>query len=188
MIRKYNTLFKAVSILLLVFMLLSYSFRTKPPALLEGKVSVFPLSLISVFDEAFADTEIEIALFQEKLEFIGTRIFYNTLSLTDASIPESVRFIGNDAFTVGVLIRGVENSYAQSWAEENGFIFVVDAVWNGRIETIRLYINGLTSLLYLLIPCNIYALKGLRRRTEEYIKSMRPQDRPELYPINYRFP
>lgn len=188
MIRKYNTLFKAVSILLLVFMLLSCSYHMEPPALAEGKVSVFPLSLVSVFDEAFADTEIEIALFQGRLKYIGSRVFDNTHSLTDVYIPESVRIIGNDAFTVGVTIRSVENSYAQSWAEENGFIFVVDDVLNGRTEAIRLYINGLAFLLCSISPFDIYALRVLRRRTEEYTKSMRPQDRPELYPINYRFP
>ena len=48
--------------------------------------ALFPSQLLLVDDEAFAGTNIEVAVFYNNLEFVGDRIFQNAIMLTDVYI------------------------------------------------------------------------------------------------------
>ena len=79
------------------------------------------------------------------------------------------------------------DSYAAKWAEEH------DAAFIPTVEGASLlrYISKLlTEEFALLLPFSIgpNLLRRLRRKAENAVRSMRPQDRPELNPIDYRFP
>ena len=54
---------------------------------------------------------------------IGSRAFANT-GITELTMPDSVTSIGNQAFNSSILLRGSNNGYAKTWAQENGVSFL----------------------------------------------------------------
>lgn len=185
---------KALFALLLTLMLLAASSfeiicaKTEPRESEVRPIATFPASLQILDDEAFSGTTIEVAIFGDALQSVGERAFHDVQSLTDVYLPESTESIGIHSFPVGVLIHGVEGSYAQTWAEENGFIFTTINIHNDAVEVKSIDFEGLLLLLCVAIPTDIQIMEKIRRYYLYFAKSLRPQDRPELYPINYRFP
>lgn len=57
---------------------------------------------------------------------IGMQAFHSCKALEKITIPESVQTIGANAFSRGanVTVYGISDSYAQTYAQENGFTFV----------------------------------------------------------------
>ena len=104
-------------------------------------------------------------------------------------IPKSVLFIGDFAFpeNTDLVIYGIRGSYAQKWAEDNYFVFKENDIWTA-IQLKKTVSLKLILLLWIICFVNEETLLRLSEYTRKYIKSMRPQDRSELYPINYRFP
>ena len=159
--------------------------RTEP----EPTAMSFPLALRTIDDYAFYGTSLETAVFGERLAFIGEKAFLNIESLTDVYIPPSTGFIGRQAFPDGIVIHGVDGSYAQKWAAKNGIAFTVEDIWPARAASEVIYLRVILALLCSVLPPGSNPLlQKNRRRVEVFVKSMRPQDRTELYPINYRFP
>ncbi len=154
------------------------------------KAFIFPSSLVRIEDEAFVDTAAETVVFPEGLLSIGSRAFENTESLTDIYIPATTEYIADSALpiTQNLTIHGLDNSYAKEWAYQHGVPFVVDNIWNavapnaGEHNTRPNQINRFIPVLILIL------LFGLYRFGYEDIRSRRQQDRPELFPLNYRFP
>lgn len=151
---------------------------------------IFPLSLREVEEDAFSGTAAETVVFPEGFLSIGENAFSGAGSLTDVYIPESTEYIADSAFSItrDLTIYGVDDSYAKEWAEEHQVPFVTDNIWAALIQSgSSLYEQG--------IPTNQYAaavnpekMIAVHERSEDEEESRRPQDRPELNPIDYRFP
>lgn len=95
---------------------------TNPPV----PVAVFPEKLIRIEDEAFSGTNFWTILFHEGLRYIGDRAFEENKRLQSVYLPESVNCIGRDAIpdNEGLLVVGKAGSFAQQWAEKQGFRFL----------------------------------------------------------------
>lgn len=152
----------------------------------------FPASLQIIMDDAFNGTNISSAVFNYGLTRIGEHAFSNNENLTDVYIPKTTEIVGNDAFPHNTIIHGPKGSYIESWAKKNGFGFETGFIWldvivGERVQK-RVYFKVLVFIL-----CSILLIdKEKMIRCLQWIiifaKSMRPQDRPELYPVDYRFP
>ena len=151
-------------------------------------VSSLPVSLLVIDDQAFWGTALEIVCFDRQLYHIGEKAFWNIDTLTEAYIAESTEYVGHDAFPRGTVIHGVKGSYAQQWAEENGYRFVRDDIWSSGTFVKEHLLTLVLLLPFAVIPADADRYKKAYSRFGIYVRSMRPQDRPELYPINYRFP
>ena len=198
---KTNT-YRIVSIVLAVVALLllvlplnvnaampSLEINNRLPARGETKeATVFPTQLYCIDDEAFAETSIEVAVFNNNLVFIGERIFRDASELTDVYIPKKTEHIGENAFPYGTMIHVIDNSYAQEWAKRNDYEFIAEEPWYATKSLAGVYLQHLMSLGLILIPDDKKQNMILRRCKSVFQKSMRPQDRSELAPIDYRFP
>ena len=151
---------------------------------------IFPSSIEIIEDEAFEGTAVETVVFHEGLISIGFRAFANVHALKNIYIPVTTTYIADAAFSItsDFTIHGRDNSYAKDWAHIHEIPFVVDNVWNTtaqngisiktRTDPIHLYI----AAIYLVILFQLFRLGSCE------LRSKRPQDCPELYPIDYRFP
>lgn len=122
-----------------------------------------PASLMIIDEEAFAETGIKAVALGDKVSYIGAA-----------------------AFPRDILIYGEEGSYAQQWAEENGYCFQSENAWN--IDYTPLLSLLLLVQAWLFVPAVDTQHEYRFRRVTAYLRDMRPQERKELYPINYRFP
>ena len=70
-------------------------------------------------------TALEKVEFPNKIYNINEQVFSNCTSLKEIYIPQRITFIANDAFVNSGLttIYGIANSYAQTFAEANGYSF-----------------------------------------------------------------
>ena len=77
------------------------------------------------FNDTFSLTTVNIPL-NAKLKTIGEGAFANQKSLTSITIPEKTNSIADDAFRNTALktITGVIGSYAETYADENGYDFI----------------------------------------------------------------
>lgn len=120
---------------------------------------------------------------------IEKEAFSGDVALREIRIPDSVVYIADDAFENCnyITILAEVDSYAAKWAEEHdaAFIPIVEgALLLHRIS--KLLAEEFTLLLPFSVGPNL--MRRLRRKAENTVRSMRPQDRPELNPIDYRFP
>lgn len=151
---------------------------------------MLPDALFVIGKEAFANTAVETIVFPDSLSIVGERAFAGTLNLKTATIPESVEYIGKHAFygSPKLVIRGAKGSYAEKWAQENNVAFIkVDGtqIWSKILKKLL----GDDSFIIISFCCADPCLLLWRQRKKlERWRSMRPQDRKELYPINYKFP
>ena len=185
---------KCIVLLLVMHLLLALSLEgvTYTESVEEYKDYTFgfPSFLQAIDSEAFEGVTAKTIVFLSELQKIESDALQNAFNLKDIHLPDSVSAIADSAFpkNSGLAIHGVEGSYAQQWALENGFDFVVDDIWTDTQITEEIHPENLLSLLWVICPVDTKALISFFDRIKRFIKSMRPQDRPELYPINYRFP
>lgn len=150
-----------------------------------------PASLKEIGESAFEGTAVETVIIQTSTHTIGDRAFAEIRTLKAVYIPDSVSYIGTHAFegNFNFELKGEEGSYAAEWARlhQVAFTQLKDSVTGLVLKLLKL-LRG--SILFSIgLPCmKRRLLLWQRKRTEIWEKSMRPQDRPELYPINYRFP
>lgn len=156
----------------------------------ESQVSVFPASLQIVEEEAFEGTSMQALLFEESLQHIGYRAFYSMQSLRDVYVPRSVEYIEDSAFLCSSLeaIHGAEGSYAQRWADVHGIPFETSEYWSSVPERVHVFAEILIALLGSFCLPKQCERKRIKQYLRAFIISMRPQDRAELHPIDYRFP
>lgn len=184
---------KRMIILFVLFSVITFfSLLTAYADELENKQAVFvlPLSLQEIEEEAFFDTAVETVVFPEGLLRIGEKAFDKAWHLTDVYIPVTTECIADSAFSSSsnLKIHGIDGSYANEWANKQEIPFVVDNIWdiivrsgrmnNTRTNPIKRYVT--TLVLIILFEAFRYSYYEVRSR--------RPQDRPELNPIDYRFP
>lgn len=151
---------------------------------------LLPDSLQIVGDEAFSGTAVETVIFPDGFLQIGERVFDKARHLTDVYIPKTTEYIADSAFpiTTNLTIHGIDDSYAKDWAHRHEIPFVIDDIWNVFVltgishNTHKKPINQFISTIVLIIIFSFF------RSCYFELRSRRPQDRPELYPIEYRFP
>ena len=154
--------------------------------------SVFrlPTALQEVEEEAFSGTPVRTVIFPEGFLSVGDRAFQGALRLRDIYIPATTEFISDSAFPVrpGLVIHGVKGSYAEDWAEAHRIPFVAENMGklildNGRTVSV----HGVEfDLFHRTVDSDEADLTV--SRSKDVNESKRPQDRPELNPIDYRFP
>ncbi len=162
--------------------LLEKEFKTKETT------AIFPSELQFIGEKAFEGTAFGAVVFSDILTTIEDRAFYGSDSLTAAYIPPSVVYIGESAFPNAVTVHGVGDSYVQKWVDENDFEFIADDIWIDTQSVESVHLEGLFYLFWVIRPPDEKALRRFSERIRSYFKSMRPQDRPELYSIHCRFP
>lgn len=85
-----------------------------------------PSDVITIEPEAFSGIKAKRIKLSERIETIDSKAFSNCSSLTQIYIPSSCTTIALDAFedVNGLMIFGNEGSYAESYAHNNGFVFM----------------------------------------------------------------
>lgn len=151
---------------------------------------VLPSSLEIIEEDAFMGTAVKTIFFQEGLLSIGDYAFADSRDLTEVYIPTTVEYLGKNAFSSNkrMTIHGIIGSIAERWAKEHQVPFAPSNIWN-EVDDSR-NIKNLVSISNerILKAIDNESNNHLRGRTEDEGKSMRPQERPELNPIDYRFP
>lgn len=148
---------------------------------------ILPSSLTTIESEAFSGIAAENIILPDHVTVIGERAFSDNINLKSISIPSTVKYIEEHAFDgcSNLIIQAEENSYAARWAREHDYAVTDEsAVWMRIIQKLINSSLALFAVFWFICPDNLLSLK---RRTTVCI-SMRPQDRSELYSINYRFP
>ena len=86
-----------------------------------------PVSLKTVFEEAFADTAAQMVILPKDCVSIGSRAFADSKNLLTIIIPDSVTSIADDAFdgVPDLSIQASTGSYAHQYAEDHGIHFDV---------------------------------------------------------------
>lgn len=156
----------------------------------EDMVFVFPESIVEIEEGAFEGTSVKKIVFPNGLLSIGDNAFKDTVSLTDVYIPDTTEYISDSAFlnADGLVIYGIKGSYAEAWAQKSHIPFEVCDIWNVIIENRQSNDFQRESVATYIKTENpdISIAKHERDKAEK--ESGRPQDRPELNPIDYRFP
>ena len=178
----------AVSVFCILFGLL-FSPQLLPSTMVADRiVSSFPASLRHIGDGAFLNTGIGSVSFNEGLVSIGADAFKNADRMQDVYIPDSTVYIAKDAFPKTTVLHGGINSYARSWAEANGYRFTASFLDALKKLSDNLNLKPLLILLCLFVLRADKRVLLMEKHVWHAVKSRRIQDRPELYPINYRFP
>lgn len=151
---------------------------------------ILPRALRSIGEEAFKGTAVESVVIADGVTAIGERAFADMHTLKMICVPESVEYIADHAFegSMNLVIQGKTDSYISRWAREHGIAFTnSETAALNKLRLKRLVKESFLTLFALSAVSTIEYLWQFSRR-KSVLKSMRPQDRPELYPINYRFP
>ena len=184
---------KIITILLIILFLLVSPFAyalvgdTGPPT---ENTFILPASLQSVDEEAFVGTAAKTVIFPEGFTSLDYRVFEHADNLTDVYFPASTEYIGLDSLphNIDLTVHGTDNSFAQHWASENGIAFVIDDIWTKAQASDTFHVESLLAMFFIICPMDEKRLEQFLRDVGEFIRSMRPQDRPELNAIDYRFP
>ena len=149
---------------------------------------VLPASLVQIEEGAFENTAAESVFLPSMTASIGDRAFASNRALIKVFVPKSVESIGNQAFEgKDLTLIGEKGSYALSWARMHNVAFVEQESAASQGKPVRKLLNENVFLLFSLGYMAPELFVQLKKR-KSWSRSMRPQDRPELYPINYRFP
>lgn len=173
----------------LVFLFIPYSLHSgQLKGYPSSHTAVFPSQLQHVGEEAFEETSFSTIIFKNELLTIGNKAFYANQGLYEVFLPPSLTYLADTAFDLSALgrIHGTFGSLAHQWAEEHDVQFLGDYTCC-TAPILSLFRIGLLFILLGVIP-PMESKYRLEYKARTYIPSMRPQDRTELYPINYRFP
>lgn len=151
---------------------------------------VYPAMLQTIEEDAFNGTAVEIIVFPDGLIYIGEGAFRNTQRLTEVYIPRTTAFIAESAFSGSVTytIYGIDGSYAQKWAKKHKVPFVIRDIWSGVPDSGRIHYSENVPIRHPVMVANPEKIIVVHGRGEDEGRSKRPQERPELNPIDYRFP
>ena len=177
-------------LLFLIILPLSRTISAEETGAEEESLFILPSSLMIIEDEAFEGVAAQTVVLPNGFLSIGKGAFENAPYLKDIYIPESTQYIDDSAFSINsdLTVHGIDGSYAKDWACKNEIPFVIDDVWSifvpsGRFSnTLSKPINRPIAIIVLVILFELFRLNYFA------VRSRRPQDRPELYPISYRFP
>ena len=184
---------KAVVLLLLIYLGFVFSFPYTAFAEIvsddSGTTFIAPASLQRVEKEAFADVATRTVVFQEGFRYLGDEVFKGAFQLKNVYIPKTTAYISDSAFStnIGVSIHSTVGSYAQRWAKKHQVAFVADYTYAFEAER-ELVITRYYQKAYFMHTIKPQEEIRIAIRADNKDRSMRPQDRPELNPIDYRFP
>ena len=183
---------KSVFFLLLFIVLCPFRVRAddKTDIFVLESQAILPYSLEMLEEEAFQGTAIETLIFQENVYSVGERAFEDTTNLKAVYIPPATTQIAQDAFSEeGTLtIYGVRGSYAEKWAKQHHIPFKKADIWRLIVSDGNvLHSDVILQLLFHLMVVSEEIIRVVVRFWRRKV-SMRPQDRPELNSIHYRFP
>lgn len=149
-----------------------------------------PASLLEIEEEAFMYTAEEEVILPSSISFIGDRAFAYNENLRIVHVPESVSYIGDHTFIGSdqLTIEGKINTYAFDWAQRHDVHFVQNPSGSAWVDHLRKLYSGSLILSISLCFMNPKVQLRQRKKTEYRERSERQQDRPELYPIEYKFP
>lgn len=151
---------------------------------------LLPSLLLEIEEEAFSGTDVQTVILPYNFLYIGENAFQGASSLSDAYIPPTTEYIADSAFpeNADFVIHGVEDSYAQDWAEEHKVSFIVENIWKSMLDDGKTVSGRQLGMDFRYRTINPERTIQLYSRSDDYGESKRPQDRPELNPIDYRFP
>ena len=178
-------------IAIMMFNLQCFALAEQPQYLNQaGAAFVFPSSLQLIEDEAFEGTAVNTLVFQNGLLRVEKDAFAENHGLTDVYIPPTAQYISDTAFSLSLnlTIHGVEGSYANEWADEHNITFVEDNIWSLILNNGTRVVVDKPRAKSLFKTIRSDDSAKLVSKTKENGESKRPQDRPELNPIDYRFP
>ena len=91
----------------------------------QGSMAVLPQTVTVIEEEAFMNTSFYYVVLPETVTTIGSNAFANCTNLKYIYIPESTTRIADNAFlnVTGLTIYGKSGSYAEFFANKNGYIF-----------------------------------------------------------------
>lgn len=97
---------------------------------LDDDCATLPAALTIIGEEAFRGSSLTAVRLPGTVTAIDSLAFADCLSLTAVSIPAAVTAIAEDAFTGcgPLVIYGQEGTFAQQFAQANGFGFVIETV------------------------------------------------------------
>ena len=181
---------KLTTTILLITILMALFPRGAASAESGSDFYVFPLSLLVIEEEAFDGTAARTVMLPDGFLIIEENAFANVVSLTDVFIPHTTKYIANSAFPemIDFVIHGEKGSYALEWAQEHSIRF--DTEIDRNVPPVRRMLLGLEAAVSSLFGCIITPemIRKIIPKAEDEDKSRRPQDRPELNPIDYKFP
>lgn len=186
---------KNVAVLLLAVIVLTFIPLGLASAKEENTVPVavyhFPASLKEIGDEAFAQTGVKTVVFREGLAHVGKKVFADTRFLTDIFIPASMRSLEDSSFPkdMGLTIHRLKKSYVADWVRDRQVPFAQPNTENSTLNSKNTLYNEERAFInrHVRLIVSDNQIK-LHERDADEGKSMRPQERPELNPIDYRFP
>ncbi len=157
----------------------------------QAATFMLPYALQEIEEEAFSGTAVETVVLPYGFLNIRQNTFKGAERLTDVYIPPTTKQIEESAFPQNdvLVFHGKKGSYADKWAKTHQIPFIPGNIWNSRLSGTRTTLaNGSILIVgnqaieeYNSVTVN--KLLFLNRK-----KSMRPQDRPELNCIEWRFP
>lgn len=155
-----------------------------------GNVFLLPASLTSVETEAFSGTPVGTVVFRDKILSIADYAFDNTPNLMDIYIFASTVEIDDHAFPSNgrLTLHAAAGSSAQAWAVRHEVGFDVCNVWSFRSALDFLWAMQACLVIFGGLGSIREAKRKVCRQLSTAFRSRRPQNRPELNPIDYRFP
>lgn len=149
-------------------------------------IARFPESLVSVGEEAFAGTAIQNVVFDGNLLEIGEGAFAKNTFLQCVFLPPSLKSIADNVFagTNDPVFLGVELTRAHIWAIKNNYRFFKWNLWKWE----SVHDDGTKNIVH--CASVVFSVKEMNQTTcpIHRLRSMRPQDRAELHPVEFRFP
>ena len=151
---------------------------------------LLPCELIAIEEEAFAGTSVNNVILPDGFLYIGENAFAGNLELRDVYIPLTTEYIADTAFpgNTDMIVHGVEGSYAQEWSEKHQVLFVIDNIWEVLAQVDSSSAPNKLPNKWYVSATHLENLISVHRHDKYGRMSKRPQDRPELNSIDYRFP
>ena len=177
-------------VLTIALLLLAVPFALAEDKAADKAIFVMPEHLIEIGPEAFLNTGARGVVLTEQVERVGERAFARMEDLSAIYIPASTTYIAEDAFqgVDGLTILGRFDSYAHRWAREHGYRFISVELWiNDSDAGRRAPRRTDPAVLDASLRGTDDELPEAARGPDEGT-SLRPQERAELHPIDYRFP
>lgn len=179
-------------VLMVVLMLLclpALSFADDPVNETETSF-VFPPSLSEIEGAAFSNTAVTTIIFPDGFLSVEDEAFMGADFLIDVYVPSTTVYIADSAFPQNdiLTIHGIDGSYAEEWAKLHLVTFVVDDIWNTAVEPDTSSQANETPMTHNHSVVKPHKIMIAHDREEDEGISMRPQERSELNPIDYRFP